>query len=138
MPANLKEMKPKVLRQMNQFLAEAKKQGIQLLVTQGFRSKVEQDALYAIGRTIKGNKVTNARGGESEHNYGVCFDVCGFDGKKVSYNINWAKIAQVWKSMDGTWGGDWKSFPDKPHFSYTLGYSIKAFKENKVDWTKFN
>lgn len=123
---------------MTAFLAEAQKQGIRLLVTQGLRTIEEQNKLYAIGRTIKGSKVTNAKGGESEHNYGVCFDVCFFDGKKVSYAGNWVKLGKIWKKLGGTWGGDWKSFPDKPHFSYTLGYTIKNFQEGKVDWKKFD
>lgn len=39
------------------------------------RTFAEQDALYAQGRTKPGAKVTNAKGGQSYHNYGLaCFD----------------------------------------------------------------
>ena len=34
----------------------------------------EQAALYKIGRSVKGKIVTNARPGESYHNYGLAFD----------------------------------------------------------------
>lgn len=43
-------------------------------IAQGLRTFAEQDALYAQGRTKPGKKVTNAKGGQSVHNYGfACF-----------------------------------------------------------------
>lgn len=49
--------------------------GIQPLVYCGFRSLEEQAALYAQGRGGRPGKiVTNARLGESYHNYGLAFD----------------------------------------------------------------
>ena len=40
----------------------------------GYRSSREQDELYKIGRETPGSKVTNARGGQSFHNYGRAID----------------------------------------------------------------
>lgn len=40
----------------------------------GIRSLLSQDRLYAQGRTSPGGIVTNARGGESPHNYGCATD----------------------------------------------------------------
>jgi peptidoglycan L-alanyl-D-glutamate endopeptidase CwlK len=40
----------------------------------GLRSEAEQNELYKIGRDLPGRKVTNARGGQSFHNYGRAFD----------------------------------------------------------------
>jgi hypothetical protein len=40
----------------------------------GLRSEAEQNELYKIGRDLPGNKVTNARAGQSFHNYGRAFD----------------------------------------------------------------
>ena len=48
---------------------------VRLRITHTYRSIQEQNELYAIGRTIKGNKVTNAKGGQSYHNYGLAFDI---------------------------------------------------------------
>ena len=39
------------------------------------RTFAEQDALYAQGRTKGGLKVTNAKGGQSYHNYGLAIDI---------------------------------------------------------------
>lgn len=49
--------------------------GMDALITDGFRTFPEQDVLFAKGRTTEGPKVTNARGGESNHNYGMACDL---------------------------------------------------------------
>ena len=54
-------------------------------ITQGFRSFEEQQKLYAIGRLTPGKKVTNAKAGQSIHNYGLAVDICLIiDGKVAS------------------------------------------------------
>ena len=56
-------------------------------ITQGLRTFQEQDDLYAIGRTKPGKKVTNAKGGQSIHNYGFAVDICMMiDGKTASWD----------------------------------------------------
>ncbi|EAC4628507.1 N-acetylmuramoyl-L-alanine amidase family protein [Listeria monocytogenes] len=97
------------------------KQGIYLCVAQGYRSKAEQNALYAQGRTKPGSIVTNAKGGQSNHNFGVAVDLCLYsnDGKKViweSTTSRWKKVVAAMKAEGFKWGGDWKSFKDYPHF----------------------
>src|SRR3990172_3976840 len=42
--------------------------GIDLLIYCTYRSNQEQNELYAQGRTAPGKIITNARGGESQHN----------------------------------------------------------------------
>jgi hypothetical protein len=57
-------------------LAEAlDRRGMAALITDGFRSFAEQDALFAQGRTTRGKIVTKAKGGESNHNYGLAVDL---------------------------------------------------------------
>jgi len=98
-------------------LINAEKQGIYLRVTSAFRSFSEQNALYAKGRTAAGKIVTYAKAGESNHNYGVAFDVVEIaDGKAIWTNPNWYKIGAIGKAQGFDWGGDWTSFKDKPHF----------------------
>ena len=104
------------------------------------RTFAEQDALFAQGRTKPGAKVTNARGGQSYHNYGLAIDIVllkdtngdgifetaswetnvDFDGDGVS---DWIEVVRIFKAHGWEWGGDWK-FTDKPHFQKTLGYTI--------------
>ena len=57
-------------------------------VTQGLRTFAEQDALYQQGRTKPGKKVTNAKAGQSIHNYGFAVDiVLIIDRKTASWGV---------------------------------------------------
>jgi len=49
--------------------------GMDALITDGFRSIEEQNKIFAQGRTTPGRVVTQARGGESNHNYGMAVDL---------------------------------------------------------------
>lgn len=103
------------------FLAECKKQGLIVGISSTVRTKAEQDALYAQGRTQPGSIVTNCRYPYSGHNWGVAFDIYRNDGKGA-YNDQggwFRKCGQVGKKMGLFWGGDFKSFTDKPHFELT-------------------
>lgn len=111
---------PQLQEKADKLVAECKKQGLIVKLGECFRSVAEQDALYAQGRTTKGNIVTNAKGSSysSMHQWGVAFDVIRNDGKGA-YNDsdNWfSKVAKIGKSLGLEWGGDWTSHVDKPHF----------------------
>lgn len=104
--------------------------GIQLRVTQGFRSFAEQDALYAQGRTAPGDVVTNARGGQSYHNFGLAFDVVEVraDGS-VNWDTDWNAIGRVGEAMGLEWGGNWTGFVDRPHFQMDFGLSTTQLNQ---------
>lgn len=103
-------------------IQKAHEEGIYICVVNPcFRSKAEQDALYAQGRTKPGQIVTNAKGGQSNHNYGVAVDLCLYtsDGKNVVWETTtkrWLRVVAIAKSVGFKWGGDWTSFKDYPHF----------------------
>lgn len=105
---------------------KAQESGYNLRITQGYRSIEQQNELYAQGRTKAGQIVTKAKGGDSLHNYGLAFDVVD---KDKGYNVDWNKIGQIGKDAGLEWGGDWKSFQDRPHFQYTGGYSLSQVKK---------
>lgn len=112
---------------------ELYKKGIYVLITQGFRSFAEQNDLYAQGRSKGGNIVTNAKGGESNHNYGLALDFAlyikgGADvswDEKADFNgdkaADWLQVVQAFKARGFTWGGDFRSFKDTPHVEMTFG-----------------
>jgi peptidoglycan L-alanyl-D-glutamate endopeptidase CwlK len=96
----------------------------QMRITQGLRTFAEQDALYAQSRTKPGPKVTNAKGGQSYHNYGLAIDFCLIlDGKEVSWDTtkdfdqdgmaDWIEVARIFQREGYKWG---KAFNDLPHF----------------------
>ncbi|AGI11569.1 endolysin, L-alanyl-D-glutamate peptidase [Listeria phage LP-KV022] len=117
---NEKGMLKEVSDKTRAVIKEMAKQGIYINVAQGFRSIAEQNELYAQGRTKPGNVVTNAKGGQSNHNYGVAVDLCQYtqDGKDVIWAVDakFKKIVAAMKKQGFKWGGDWKSFKDNPHF----------------------
>ena len=91
----------------------------QPFLTQTYRSPAEQDILYAQGRTKPGKIVTNAKGGQSVHNYmpSCAFDIAFKAGKVIHWEIAlFKKFATVAKSFGLEWGGDWKTFQDNPHY----------------------
>ncbi len=50
------------------------------------------------------------------------------DGKR-----DWIEVVEVFKKYGWTWGGDFKSITDTPHFEKTFGYNLKQVKELKKD-----
>jgi len=114
--------------------------GLTVIITQGLRTIEQQDALYAQGRTIPGNIVTNAKGGTSYHNYGLAVDfavkVAGkvsWDAKVDSNEANGPDYDEVGKVGEGfglEWGGRWPN-PDRPHLQMTFGLSIADLRAGK-------
>ena len=112
------------------------------LFTHTLRTIAMQDALYAIGRTVPGKIVTNARGGSSFHNYGLAIDIAFNRGGKLSYDMkadldkdgkaDWTEVVQTFKEFGWEWGGNWK-FTDYPHFQKTFGFSVRELAGLRKD-----
>ena len=116
--------------------------GVRLRFSHTLRTDEEQNKLYAIGRTEPGKRVTNAKGGESIHNYGMAFDIVILfdkDGNGTFETASWKldehfmRVVGFFKSKGWEWGGDWKRFPDAPHFQKTFGNNWQSLKSR----TKF-
>lgn len=126
----LAEVNPQLANRIRRAVADLKAQGINVMVTSGYRSFAEQNALYAQGRTKPGNIVTNARGGQSLHNYGLAVDLVPLDSRgQPNWNVSestWQKIGAAGKRQGLEWGGDWTSFKDRPHFQMTAGRSTSS------------
>lgn len=119
--------------------------GIAAKIISGTRTYAEQDALFAIGRTTPGTRVTNARGGESNHNFGLAWDigiwVDGFyDGKRTPRDKALErKAADQYQSAASTildlgivgleWGGHWTSFKDFPHYQLAGGLTVPQVRQ---------
>lgn len=91
--------------------------GIQIKVLSGLRSYGEQEELYEKGRTTAGPKVTNARGGYSNHNFGIAFDIGVFEGTKyLPDSPKYKAVGALGMDLGLEWGGNWKTIVDQPHF----------------------
>ena len=98
------------------FLAECKKQGLNVLVTETYRSQARQTYLYEQGRTRPGQIVTNVKK-VGYHNSGNAWDICkNVKGQEYNDNAFFAKCGEIAKSLGIEWGGYWTGFVDKPHF----------------------
>lgn len=108
--------------------------GIPLVVTQGYRDPKEQARLYAQGRTAPGPIVTNAPPGSSWHEYRLAFDVAVLAGGKPTWPNDvklWDRIGAVGKSLGLTWGGDFASIKDRPHFEYHPGFGLAEARQGR-------
>ena len=145
------EMLHPVLRNQAQALYEEANRRLtgmaKMLIVSTLRTFAEQDELYAQGRTKPGKRITNAKGGQSLHNYGVAIDFALLiDGKTASWEdlkdfdgdrkADWMEIVEVFEQAGWEWGGRWKSFTDKPHLQKTFGNSwrtlLKRTQEGKM------
>ena len=112
-------MHPSVVRVARDVIRELYPHGIKLGIAQSFRSIAEQNALYAKGRTTPGPIVTQARGGQSNHNFGVAIDVFLYQDGALFLSPPDARLRRIVRAMKRRgmdWGGDWSRFPDYPHF----------------------
>lgn len=118
------KLQPEIWTYARALVKRAAQVNIDIKIISGFRSFAQQDALFAQGRTVPGSKVTNAKGGESNHNFGIAFDVGVFDGNDYlgsspAYDIVGALGVEI--GLD--WGGYWANFVDKPHFQLRPGWA---------------
>lgn len=133
----LTDLHPRVKLVAEGFLQECKFAGIDVLVISTYRDAECQNFLYSKGRTLPGSIVTNAKAGQSFHNYRVAFDVVIIENGKPLWSTKgdalktWQKVGEIGKEMGLEWAGDWKRFKEFPHFQYTGGLTIKDFKAGK-------
>ena len=101
--------------------------GVHPIITSTLRTFQEQAALYAQGRTTPGPIVTNAKPGQSLHNYGLAVDFALQIGGKLVWEVdeNWMIVVNCFKEKGFDWGGSWKTFKDFPHLQKTFGYNWK-------------
>jgi peptidoglycan L-alanyl-D-glutamate endopeptidase CwlK len=127
---NIREELEKQYIEANNLLGK----GVRLRFAYVYRTIEEQNALFK-----KRPKVTNAKGGQSIHNYGLAFDIVllyDLDNngtfETASWNLlkdhdrdgeaDWMEVVNYFKSKGWNWGGDFKGFKDSPHFE-VKGYS---------------
>lgn len=114
---NIATLHPKVQPYARALIQKAAAKGWKFVITSGSRTYAEQDELYAQSRTKPGPKVTNARGGYSNHNFGIAFDVTLFSGKTPVWESPlYTSIAVIAEDMGLDWGGRWTNPVDKPHY----------------------
>jgi peptidoglycan L-alanyl-D-glutamate endopeptidase CwlK len=106
--------------------------GIHIKVLSGLRTYQEQDALFAKGRTTSGNVVTKARGGYSNHNFGIAFDIGVFEGTRYLHaSPKYKAVGVLGMELGLEWGGNWKTLIDEPHFQLRPEWALEM-KEREM------
>lgn len=136
----LQQVHPALAHRARKILEFAKADGYELRVSQGLRTFKEQDDLFR-----KRPRVTQARGGQSMHNYGLAVDFCFIVDGKVSWDDKLYKNIGKWAMNAGLeWGGNWRRFVDMPHCQLPKLPSCKELlpiyqsKGLAAVWAKFN
>lgn len=145
------KLHPKIRNEVKSLIekAEDKLPKCAVRVVQGYRTFAEQDKLYAQGRTDKTKpRVTNAKGGQSIHNYALAIDFALLYDKDGNGNYetlswdtakdfdldgekDWMEVVDIFEDAGYTWGGRWNSIPDAPHFEKTFGFTWKQLQAKK-------
>ena len=131
---SLSDLNPKVAAMCSAFINKCKEQKIDILISSTYRDAESQNALYAQGRTTEGKKVTNAKGGQSFHNWKVAFDFCPI----VNGKPNWSDVAlytkcgEIAEGVGLEWAGRWKTFKELAHCQYTGGLTLHDFQQGKT------
>lgn len=158
---SLVDIRLKRFAQAVDVLVQKRLPGFDTQVASGFRSMAHQDALYAQGRLPlkdvnamrakvpslypipeEANRatVTNAKPGQSSHNYGCAIDLAPYDIKATALDYKqkefWKIVGEVVAASKGelTWGADWnrnglttdEKFVDSPHVEITDWLAVKA------------
>ena len=128
---NLDDLHPTLKPLCEQWLATCQQQSINARVIETYRSAAQQDADYSVGRDAQGKIIgkilTNARGGQSPHNFTMpdgtpaskAFDwtIINPDGSCnwIVKSTEWQTAVVIGKHLGLKWGGDF-SWHDNDHF----------------------
>ena len=118
----LKYLRADVRVNCEKFLALCKEAGLNVKVTQTVRDDAYQRYLVSKGYASK--KATRP----TFHSVkaGLAFDICkNVRGHEYDDATFFALCGQIGKQVGFSWGGDWKKFPDRPHFQW----------DNHLKWT---
>lgn len=130
----IEDLHPVVQPMARAFVAECLLAGIEVLITSTYRDAESQTALYAQGRTTPGARVTNARAGQSWHNWRCALDFVPIVGGKAMWNdlASFKRCAAIAEALGFEWAGRWKSFPELAHIQFTGGLTLADFQAGKT------
>lgn len=98
-----------------------KEKGIVLYEFETYRDSARQNDLYESGRLKGGAIVTNARAGQSLHNYGLACDLVFKDDKgEWTWAGDYETAGKIWVAQGLEWSPN-----DKPHVEIMAGMTLK-------------
>lgn len=143
------DLRADVAENCRALLALAEKRGLRALVTETVRDDAYQKMLAEKGYAAKGTVTPSFH---AEH-AGLAFDICKNEkGHEYDDPVFFERMGALGKKVGFSWGGDWKGFPDRPHFQWDAngaytGVMVRArrypplmprFKEEEMTQQEFN
>lgn len=130
----IEDLHPDLQPLFSEFLRRCQAAGLDILVTCTYRSNDEQNRLYAQGRNgVPGARVTNAKGGQSAHNFTIkdkpaarAFDIVPLVNGKPMWDDKhpaWKEAGRIGMELGLNWYGRPQApFREMPHFELAKGY----------------
>lgn len=108
------------------FLRRTRAAGYDARVISATRSYAAQNRLFRRGRYGRpGARVTNARGGQSNHNFAIAWDIGLFEaGAYLTGVAAYEGAARAGLADELEWGGTWRTFRDTPHYQLANGLCV--------------
>ncbi|MEH6941541.1 M15 family metallopeptidase [Bacillus sp. JJ722] len=132
---DVNELKPVAKQACLLFLEECKKAGLDVFITETYRSQARQNYLYEQGRTRPGQKVTWTR--SSNHTGRMAWDIAVNPPKNLYDATTLKKAGAIAKRLGITWGGDWDT-PDMPHFQASSSWKVPSNYKPANETSKTN
>lgn len=139
------ELRPLAEAHINRVNAILAKLDASAFITCTYRSNDEQAKLYAIGRTVKGRKVTNAKPGQSKHNIvdpktdkpaAESYDIAILVNGKLNWNLDdpvWEIAGKAGEELGLEWAGRWERFREGPHFQLRRKPASRTLYDDYAD-----
>ncbi len=134
----ISDLHPVVARKCQDFIDKCEAAGIDVIITSTYRDNEYQAAIYAQGRTKAGPIVTNAKPGQSWHQWRVAFDFVPIKNGKADWNniMVFSKCGEIAESCGLEWAGRWRTFKELAHCQYTGGNTLAQFQNGTADMSK--
>lgn len=131
----IEDLHPIVADLCRKWLAECANQKIDVIITSTYRDAEYQNSLYAEGRTSPGKIITNARAGQSFHNYRMAFDFVPVVDRKPA----WSDMALIEKcgvigeNVGLQWAGRWNGrLRESLHLQFSGGLMLSELQSGKT------
>ena len=116
--SDLKYLRADVRANCEMFLALCKEAGLNVKVTETVRDDEYQRYLAANGYASKKATRPTFHSVKAGLAFDICKNVKGHEYDDLSF---FDRCGQIAKQVGFSWGGDWKSFKDRPHIQWEIG-----------------
>lgn len=115
---DIDDLRADVAANCRSLIALAEREGLRALVTETVRDAEYQRMLAEKGYAAAGAVTPSFHADHA----GLAFDICKNEaGHEYDDPAFFVKMGNLGKKVGFSWGGDWRSFPDRPHFQWDAG-----------------